>query len=136
MLQPRAGDALQGLEQALDLRRKQNRGRLVEDEQARLAHQALDDLDALALAHREVLDPRPRVEDEAVLLGQGPDPGRAPPVAQHAARLAEHQVLDHRHVGDQTEVLVHHGDAAGQRLRRAARPMRPAGQGISPTSGW
>ena len=54
-LQPLRRDALADREQALDLGRQQHRGRLVEHQQARLAHQALDDLDALALADRQVL---------------------------------------------------------------------------------
>ena len=55
-LQPLAAMRRQTSSSAVDLVRQQHRGRLVEHQQPRLAHQALDDLDALALADRQVLD--------------------------------------------------------------------------------
>ena len=55
------GDHLaQRREQRLALLRRQHRGRLVEDQDARAAVQRLQDLDALALADRQVADARVR----------------------------------------------------------------------------
>ena len=72
------GDAAADLEQAVDLVRQQHRGRLVEHEQARLAHQALDDLDPLALADREILRSCAiGIERQAVLARQLLDAPRA-----------------------------------------------------------
>ena len=56
---------------------------------------------------------------------------------EHAADLAKHQVLDHRHARHQAEVLVDHGDAVRQRLAPgpaggAARRRTASGR----LSGW
>src|SRR3546814_1739240 len=55
---------LQGGEERLDLLRRKHGGRLVEDEDAGAAVERLQDLDALALAHREVADEAPGVDGE------------------------------------------------------------------------
>ena len=55
-------------EQRLALLRRQHRGRLVEDQDARAAVQRLQDLDPLALAHRQVADARVRVDGQAEAL--------------------------------------------------------------------
>jgi hypothetical protein len=39
--------------------------------------------------------------------------------------LTEDDVVDHSHVVHQTEMLVHHGDAAGESIRWARRVIRP-----------
>ena len=44
---------------------RQHRGRLVEDEDVRAPVERLEDLDALLLADRDVLDPRVGVDGEA-----------------------------------------------------------------------
>ena len=62
-----AGQALQRHEQMVRLLRRQHRGRLVHDDQLRLLQQAAHDLDALALADREVGDDRVRTERQAVV---------------------------------------------------------------------
>ena len=72
-------------EHALDLRLAQRRGRLVEDEQARVADEEAGDLDELPLADRERLDRGPElhvaeaelVEDAARVLGEAAPAGRA-----------------------------------------------------------
>ena len=124
------------LEQGFDLIRQQHGGRLVEHEQRRVAHQALDDLDALPLADRQVLDPGIGIERQAVFVRELSTCAAHSLRLQHAAGLAQHQVLDHGHVGHQAEMLVHHGDALRQRVGRALRvrcgtPPRV----ISPASG-
>ena len=63
-----AGEAAQGDEELIGLLRSEHRGRFVHDEQARLLQQAAHDLDALALAHREIRDQGVR----------GPAAGRTP----------------------------------------------------------
>ena len=51
-------EALEDPEELLRLLRREHRGRLVEDEDVRAAVERLQDLDALLLADRDVLDPR------------------------------------------------------------------------------
>ena len=60
------GEAAQRHEQRLGLLRRQHRGRLVHDQQLRLLQQAAHDLDALALADREVVHRAVGVERQAV----------------------------------------------------------------------
>ena len=56
----------QRLEQLVGLLRRQHRGRLVEDDELRVLQQRTDDLDALALADREVGDMGMRIERQAI----------------------------------------------------------------------
>ena len=65
-------------EQRLALLRRQHRGRLVEDQDARAAVQRLQDLDALALADRQLADPRVRVDRQAEALRHVAAAARAP----------------------------------------------------------
>ena len=60
------GEPAQGREQRLRLLRRQHRGRLVHDQQLRLLQQAAHDLDALALADREIVHGAIGVERQAV----------------------------------------------------------------------
>jgi len=50
------GDAAAYRHQLANLVRQQHGGRLVENQQPRCADQALDDLDPLSLAHRQIAD--------------------------------------------------------------------------------
>jgi hypothetical protein len=118
------GDALADLQEPFDLGGQQHRGRLVEDEQPRPPHQALDDLDALALADREVVDDRLRPKREAEGLREPHDLGGELGAAQEAARLAEQQVVDDAQIADEAEVLVHHRDAGGERAGGPGRAIR------------
>ena len=122
------GDALADREQALDLGGQQHRGRLVEHQQPRLAHQALDDLDALALADRQVLDARRRVEREAVLAATARSTrSRAVPAAQHARATGRASGCRPRVMsGTRLKCWCTMAMPCGQRLRRPARPMRLA----------
>ena len=122
-------------EQLVDLLRRQHRGRLVEDQDARVAVERLEDLDALLLADADLLDHGIRLHGEAVARGQ---------LAHALARrvevelavvlrlVAEHDVLDDRHHGDQHEVLVHHADAEADRVGRACDARRLARARRSP----
>ena len=60
------GEPAQRLEQLLGFLRRQHRGRLVHDQQLRLLQQAAHDLDALALADREIVHGAVGVERQAV----------------------------------------------------------------------
>ena len=104
-------------EEVLGLAGGEHRGRLVQDQDAGLAHQRLDDLDPLLDADGEFLDHRVRVDVEAELLGQVPHLGPGPPPVEQAEAagglLAQGHVLGHGEHRDEHEVLVHHADPGG-----------------------
>ena len=116
----------QHLEQLARLLSGQHGGRLVEHEDAGVAVERLQDLDALLCPHGYVLDDRVGVDGEAVALGQLAHlAGARADVEQAAATarlVAEDDVLGHAHHLDEHEVLVHHADAEVDRLRWASRP--------------
>ncbi len=120
-------------EQLLRLLRRQHRRRLVQDQHLGVAVQRLEDLDALLLAHREVLDAGLRRHRQAVLARQLADAllrGRHVDRDALARLRGEHDVLRHRHHRDQHEVLVHHADPGVDgvgRRREAAPPGRRPG---------
>ena len=114
----------QRLEERARLLRRQHRGRLVEDQDARVAVERLEDLDALLLADRELPDARARVDGEAELIRQRGHlalergaVGHEPPVAL----VAQGDVLRDGERLDETEVLVHHPDPALQGIARRAQ---------------
>ena len=108
----------------------QRRGRLVEDEQARVERERLDDLDDLLLRGREVADERPRAEaDLADLLEQLRRPAlhRADVDDPVARRLAvDEDVLRDGPVGEQVELLEDDRDAGGLGLDRVVEGVRLA----------
>ncbi len=126
LLRERAED----LEQLLGLLGGQDGGRLVQDEDVGVPVERLQDLDALLLTDRDVLDPRVRIDLELEGVGQVADAlGGGVVVEQHLALgglVREHDVLRHRHHGNQHEVLVHHADAAVDGVARRAHPRRLA----------
>ncbi len=102
--------------QALDLLRRQHRGRLVEHQQPRVLHQAAHDLDALALADRQPPDLAPRVERQPVGAREFGDPlGHR----RHRHLVIDRQgdVLGDAEVVEQREMLEDDTDA--ERARRA-----------------
>ena len=113
------------LEHALDLGLAERRGRLVEDEQARVADEQTGDLDELPLADRERLDGRPElhvaeaelVEDAARVLGEA-----ATPVEERHVEPAEEDVVLDAELGNEAQLLVHERDAV--RLRVVRVPER------------
>ena len=122
-------------EHALDLRLAQGRGRLVQDEQASVAHEQAGDLDELTLADRERLDrgaelhvAEPElVEDAPSLLGEPP-----PPVEQRNVEPSEEDVVLDAELRDEAQLLVHERDPVPLRLVRvterelaAVEPDRP-----------
>ena len=67
---PVGGEVADDAEQAVALLRRQDRGRLVEDEDARVAIERLQDLDALAHADRKPADDRVRIDLEVIAVGR------------------------------------------------------------------
>jgi len=113
----------QGLEQEVRLLRRQHGGRLVENENPRLAIERLQDLDALLLAERELPDPSARLDGEPVALRQLGNAAFDCTLAQTEraplpAMIAENDVLGHGERLHEPEVLVDH---ANPRVERVAR---------------
>ncbi len=114
---------LQDAEQLIGLLRREHGARLVEDQDARAAIQHLHDLDALLLADRQVADERVGIDAQPVVAAEPLDLAARcrEAVAQQRPGLgAEHDVLQHRERVDQHEVLMHHPDAAPERIARVA----------------
>ena len=103
-------------EELVGLLRRQHRGRLVEDQEFRILHQRADDLDALALADRELPDLAPGIERKPVNFGYLLEPRRHV-LERFLAVEAERHVLGDGEVVEQREMLEHHADAAGTRFR-------------------
>ena len=118
----------QALEELHRLLRSQDRGRLVEDEDVRSAIEVLQDLDALLLADGELPDGTTGVDAHAVVLGEACDvPLELPRPDQRPGRVpAERDVLGRGEPVDEAEVLVHHADAAVDRVSRRAQLRRRA----------
>jgi hypothetical protein len=108
-------------EHALDLRLAERRGRLVEDQQARVAHEETSDLDELPLADREGLDERSKlhvreaelVEDTARMLREA-----APAVEEGHVEPTEEDVVLDAELRDEAELLVHERDPVRLRVER------------------
>ena len=113
---------------SLRLLRRQHRGRLVEDEDVRLAVERLEDLHALLLPDRDPVDPRVRVDGEPVAVGDLAHPSLGlGDVEDHPCGrrlLGEDDVLGHCHHRDQHEVLVDHPHARIDRGARRAESHR------------
>ena len=113
--------------QVVDLLRGEHGGGLVEDQEARVVGQRLEDLDALLDADGQLLHDRVRVDRHAVALGQLEHaPFGARGVQDRATLATQHQVLGDGEDIDQHEVLVHHPDAGGHRLARVGEGLRDA----------
>ena len=128
-----AGEAAQGYEELIRLLRGEDRGRFVHDQQARLLDQAANDLDALALAHREIRDQRGRRERQSVLR-RHPRDAFAERHEVEPPGQGEGDVLGHGEGLEQREVLEHHADPEPPGRRRvrdldrlAPPPELPAG---------
>ena len=119
------GQLAQDGEELERLLRREHGGRLVEDQDARVAVERLEDLDALLHADADVLDPARRDRRRG---GGGPRARvRAPSADARSSRpwrarlRAEDHVLGDGHHRDQHEVLVHHADAERDRVGRRAQ---------------
>ena len=102
---------------------RQDRGRLVEDEDPRSAVDRLQDLDALLLSERQLVDARAGIDAEAQPLRELADASLRRPHVEDAADAAdllpEHDILRHAEDRHEHEVLVDHPDAARDRVRRS-----------------
>ncbi len=116
-------EALQRLEELVDLIGHEHRGRLVEDEDLGAAEEHLEDLDPLALTDAELRHLGVEVKFGADTRHQlvEPRPGR-PKVDYPAMRrfAPQNDVLEHREVVGEHEVLVHHADPGVDRVARRA----------------
>jgi hypothetical protein len=105
---------------AVGLGRREHRRRLVEDEDAGVAVERLEDLDALALAHRQARHLDVEVDREPGLAHHRldlPPRGAGSPVETEDRLGAEHDVLEAGKVLREREMLVDHagGGAACER---------------------
>ena len=102
--------AAQDDEELLDLLRRQDRGRLVHDQQVRLQKKRADDLDPLPLSDRQRRDDPPWLELQPVVLHHVEDARLK--VARGDPRVhPQRDVLQHRHCLEKREVLENHADA-------------------------
>ena len=111
-------------EQPLDLVRGERRGRLVEDQDARLDRQRLGDLDQLLVGHRQAADRRADVELDVELLEQRlRPPGASRPSRAIPSRprrgVADEHVLGDRQVREEARLLVDDRDPERAGLGRA-----------------
>ena len=110
--------AFENAKQVIRLGGRQNACRLVQDQDVRLAVERLQDLDPLLVPHRQIFDPRVRVDAQLVVLGElGEElPRLAKRGFQPGALLgAQNDVLENREILDQLEVLEHHTDPGRDR---------------------
>ena len=119
------GEPAQRDEQRLHRLRRQHRGRLVQDQQPRRGHQRAQDLDPLALAHRQRMHRALGIERQAVLGRERAHAG-ADRVQRHRLVESQPDVLRRGQRIEQREVLVDHADAQRARLRRRTRRPRCA----------
>ena len=114
----------QDAEEVVGLLRREDGGRLVEDQEVGAAIERLEDLHALALADAEIGDARVGIDLQVVLAAQALELGaraRQPRAEPEAALDAEHDVFQHRERLHQHEVLMHHADPRRQRVLRRLR---------------
>ena len=116
-------------EQPFDLRRRQSRSRLIEDDDARAGKQHARQFDQLLHADREIAKACARVDVEPEVLELfGRALGHAPPGddAHPVDRLgAEKNILGHAQFRRDAELLMHHADAGGQRVAGGAEMDLP-----------
>ena len=107
-------------EDLVRLLRRQHGGRFVENEDPRVPVDRLQDLDALLLTNRQLIDAARRIDVESKLSGQQVDPLRGLPEVQKLAPandlVPEHHVLRDGEDWDEHEVLVDHADPASDRV--------------------
>ena len=106
----------QGEPQVGRLGRSQHSGRLVQHHHVGVAPQRLQDLHALALAHRELPHRSGRVGLQRIGGRQVGDTLDDLAHVQVARCRAQHHVLEHRERRHQAELLVDHADPSGDRI--------------------
>ena len=116
-------EILHDLHQLLDLLRRQNGRRLVEDQDLVVAVEHFENFGALLHTDGDILDDRVGIDVQTVFLGQIENLFARVLLLQkaHLVRLnAEDDVVEDREALDQLEVLVHHADAERVRVVRVA----------------
>ncbi len=123
--QPVGHERSQRGEERVHLVGDQDRRRLVEDEDAAVARQRLQDLDPLLLPDRQLIHASRRIDadSEAVRCIRRAAPGLGQVEAQ-ARRATEREVLGDRHRPHQREVLGHHPDPRVDRVARGSDATR------------
>ena len=116
----------QPVEQIFHFGWREDGGRLVENEQRRIASQRFGDFDPLLRAHGQRLHASHRIEREARAFGDHFHAG------SHRARVetpvaTKRDVLLYGHGGNQREMLVHHSDSCRNRGERRVEPHLAAG---------
>ena len=122
-----AGQPAQRLEQDGHFLRRQDRGRLVHDDQTRVLQQAAHDLNPLALADGEIADHAVRVQLQAV-AARDVDDTAAQVALRQLRRDAERNILGDAQGFEQREMLEDHADAFGPCLRGPVRGKGPTAQ--------
>lgn len=116
----------QGDEEILGLARGQHRGRLVEDQQADVLHQAAHDLHPLTLADGQPMDQPARLQRHAVALRHLANTRLQPARAARLGAEGERDVLRHAERLEQGEMLEHHADPQRPGASRVAHLHRLA----------
>jgi hypothetical protein len=117
-------ESLQRPEQRARLSGRQHGTRLVQHEPAGATQQHLEDLEALALAHRQILDASVGAQLELKAradLFETPSRGREVQTASARRLVAQDRVLQHGERAHLHEVLVHHAQPRARRSPRADR---------------
>ena len=107
------GAGCQRAQHLVGLLRREHAGGLIQDQQARLQEQLLQDLQLLLLASRQLLRRGVQVQLEGRGGHEGLQLGAHPLPVDHGGQGAsrDQQVLGHRHARHHGEVLVDHADA-------------------------
>ena len=124
------------LVEALDLRRRQRSGRLVEDDELGVTGKRPEDLDLLLRRERQRPDRRVRRHLEAGASDDAPEPIEELPTTDEAEPSwlgAEEHVLGDRPLRDQRDFLGNHRDPA---LERRARRSEATGSPRTCSSPW
>ena len=116
----RLGHAAQEAEHLIGFAGRQHRGRLVEDQEALVEIELLQDFELLLLAGREAGDRNLQRHLERHLFEEGFEPGDLlPPIDDRRGMGArDDEILRRRQRGDQREMLVDHADAMRMRVAR------------------
>ncbi|CAM2160699.1 hypothetical protein PT2222_80283 [Paraburkholderia tropica] len=111
--------------------RRERTRRFVEGDHARVAHQRLADLDHLALADREILHRRARIDALAEPLQfrhRALDERLLVEHAEAVGQLPEHQVVGHGQLGHEMQFLIDDRDARVERGARGREALLHAAQ--------
>ncbi len=124
------------LEQTLRLRLRQRRGRLVQHQHRAAGTQRAGDLDDLPVRQLQVADPRAQIDGGGKPVHRRLDllPPRAPTdeAKRRFRQDAREDVLFHRAVGEQHQLLMHHRQSGPSSIRERAERHVAAGHAQPP----